>query len=99
MAALLGVVVFIGTSIGDCPPGPGCHDQDGSLILRGWMFSAIIASGFGVAVGLLALGLAKLVRRRTGDRGLVAVLVILTLVLIWWSVDPAFELLERMQAS
>lgn len=57
-AALLGFamafVILVGTIMGDCDPGPGCHDQDGFLIARSLLLAAPIVFVAGAAVTMLA---------------------------------------------
>ena len=84
--------------MGDCEPGPGCHDHDGWLMLRGWMLSSVIAAGFGLVVGAIAAGLRTMLGRMMAGPGLLAILVVVTVALTLLSIEPAVELLEHVES-
>jgi hypothetical protein len=95
-AVLLGlamsVVIFIGSVIGDCDPGPECHDNDAAVIGGGILsampiialFSTLLCAGAGTA------------RRYLDDRiGLHATAWLLgglTVAAVWASFDLAMAL-------
>ena len=85
-------VIFLGTVIGDCDPGPGCHDNDAVVIGLGILtampiialFSMILYAGAGCARSFLT--------DRIGSGVTVWLLGKLTVVSVWVNFDLAMML-------
>lgn len=96
LATGIGFVVFIGTLMGDCNPGPGCHDHDGLHILIGFGGAVIIAALIGIA-GWLVSGLLRMVLwPLVGTVATSVLLVAVTLLIVLLSFLPAVELLVNI---
>jgi len=85
-------VISVGSVMGDCVPGPGCHDDDGASIRSGLLRAAPIVLMFGAAASLIFAGAYALFHRRLSPRALWIFLTFATLALAWISFEPAFEL-------
>ena len=100
--ALLGgamsLVIFLGNIMGDCTPGPGCHDHDGVHILKDLAVALPIAAVLGAGVWLLASVVRTALRPIIGDRLVGLLLFALTLALAWFAFDPAMETFFRWTA-
>lgn len=92
----MGFVIFIGSVMGDCEPGPGCHDNDDAVIAGGLLQAAPIVLGFGLGAWLVLSGLHALLRGRMSPLALNGLLSILTVALAWLCFEPAFELFFLM---
>ncbi len=92
-------VVFVGSIMGDCEPGPGCHDHDGLHILNGFAWTVAIAASVGVASWLVSGVLRMAVRPLIGSVSTTVVLISLTLVIVWFSFSPATELMIKVMAA
>ena len=96
LGGALAVVVFLGNVMGDCSPGPDCHDNEGAHILADLSLALPIAAVLGVGVWLLTAALRAALRPFIAPRLLVVLLVALTLALVWFEFRPAFELFFRL---
>lgn len=95
-ACLLGLamsfVIFVGSIMGDCDPGPGCHDNDAAVIGRGILSalpiiifaSTAVCAGAGVARDYLA--------GRIGAKSTDWLLAGVTVGAAWGSFDLAMRL-------
>jgi hypothetical protein len=90
--------IFVGSIMGDCDPGPGCHDNDGIHILSGLAVALPIAASLSVGMWLLAAAIRAALRPIMGERPLFLLLTALTLALAWFAFGPAFELFFRWSA-
>jgi hypothetical protein len=94
-AVLLGgamsFVIFLGNIMGDCTPGPGCHDHDVVHILKDLAIALPIIAVLGAGVWLLASVIRTALRPAIGDRLVSLLLLGLTLALAWFAFDPAME--------
>lgn len=91
LALSMSFVIFLGNIMGDCEPGPGCHDNDGIHIMQDLAVALPIAVFLGIAMWFVA-ALLHAVLRPLIDTRLVHILLIgLTLALAWLAFDPAFE--------
>jgi hypothetical protein len=89
----MGFVVMLGSVMGDCEPGPGCHDHDGTEILYGLFLTAVIVSGFGLA-GWLVSALARMRLRPVISAPVTnAILTALIVLFAWACFEPAMELM------
>ena len=99
-ATLLGLamsfVVFLGNVMGDCEPGPGCHDNDDVQIMQDLAVVLPIAALLGTGMWLLAAVLRAVLRPMMHDVAVRVLLAALTLALVWVSFDPAFEAFFRL---
>lgn len=97
LAVLLGLgmssVVFVGSVMGDCDPGPGCHDNDGAVIGYGLLVTGLIALAMGAAGWFFSTLLRMLFHKKLGGVALNLLLAILTLLMVWFGFSPAMELL------
>jgi hypothetical protein len=95
LASLLGgamsFVVFLGNIMGDCLPGPGCHDNDGVHIMKDLAVALPIAAVLGVGMWLFAAVVRAALQPIFGERLVILVLVALTLALAWFGFNPAME--------
>ena len=102
-AALLGVamtlVIFIGSVMGDCDPGPGCHDHDGFIIARSLLLAAPVVLLVGFAITALAASADALLRDHMDGRARRALLSIVTVIAACLSFDPAFGLFSWLARS
>lgn len=102
-AALLGVamafVIFVGSVMGDCSPGPGCHDHDGSRIVHSLFVALPIILSCAVVVGLVASVLRFALEGRVRPVLLNALLVSLTIAALWFAFRPAFDLFFWLDGS
>ena len=94
-ATLLGgamfFVVLLGNVMGDCEPGPGCHDHDLVHIIEDLAVVLPITAALGSGVWLLAAVIRAALQPIIGGRLVVLLLIVLTLALVWWGFNPAFE--------
>jgi hypothetical protein len=94
-ATLLGgsmsFVVLLGNVMGDCSPGPGCHDNDGVHIMKDLAVALPIAAVLGAGVWLLAAAIRASLQPIIGERLVILLLVALTLALVWFGSNPAME--------
>jgi hypothetical protein len=95
----MGFVVFLGDTMGDCSPGPGCHDHDGLNILNDFAWTLAIAVSIGAASWLLSGTVRMIVRPLIGAVATIVVLVAISLLIAWLGFDPAMELLLKIIAS
>lgn len=99
-AALLGgamsFVIFLGNVMGDCEPGPGCHDNDGLHIFTDLAIALPIAAVLGAGVWLLASVVRMALRPLIDDRLASLILLVLTLALAWFAFDPTMETFFRL---
>ena len=95
-AVLLGLGIafidFVGTVMGDCEPGPGCHDHDAALIGVGLLKAALIAAVFGAVVWLLVAIIRLMIGSRLNAIVANCLLGALVLALLWASFSPAMDL-------
>lgn len=96
MALGMSFVIFVGNVMGDCEPGPGCHDKDGVHILQDLALALPIATLLGIGMWLLAAALRAILRPMILEPAVGVLLVGLTLVLVWVCFDPAFETFFRL---
>src|SRR5947209_7810863 len=98
-AALLGLgmgfVIVVGSSMGDCPPGPGCHDHDGARIGSSLLRAAPIVLVFAAGASLLLSAVHGFLSERLSPAALNLLMAVLTLALVSMSFGPAFELFLR----
>jgi hypothetical protein len=85
-------VLLLGNIMGDCEPGPGCHDHDGLHILQDLLVALPIAAAFAVGSWLLTALLRALLRSKLPETVMAVFLVVVTLAFAWFSFDPAFNL-------
>ena len=78
--------------MGDCNPGPGCHDRDGIHILQGLGVALPITCLFAAAVWFAAAMLRAILSRFLPQSVLNVILFSVTLAVIWFGFDPAFRL-------
>lgn len=101
-ATLLGAgmsfVIFVGNVMGDCEPGPGCHDHDGVHIMKDLAVALPIAAVLGAGMWLLAAAVRAAFQPIIGERAVILLLVALTLALVWFGFNPAFEAFFRWTA-
>lgn len=88
----MGFVIFVGGVMGDCTPGPGCHDHDGALIIGHLLFALPIIAGGTTAVWFVSSLLHTLLKGLLPPVALNALLVAFTLAVVCFSFQPAFEL-------
>ena len=93
LAAGMGFIVLLGTTMGDCDPGPGCHDRDGLHILYAWSIVTVIASVFGVGSWLLFALLKMVMRSRLGAGTTNVILAAGVVLIVWFGFTPAMQLL------
>lgn len=98
LGGAMSFVIFLGNIMGDCTPGPGCHDHDGVHILKDLAVALPIAAVLGAGVWLIASVIRKALRPIIGDMLLSVLLVALTLALAWFAFDPAMETFFRWTA-
>ena len=98
LGAGMSFVVFLGNVMGDCEPGPGCHDHDGVHIARDLAVALPIAAVLGAGMWLLAAAVRAALQPVIGERAVILLLVALTLALVWFSFNPAFEAFFRWTA-
>ena len=98
LALGMGSIVFLGNTMGDCEPGPGCHDHDGLHILYGFAWTLAIVAPVGAACWLLSGSLRMVARPLIGAVATVVVMMALILLIVWFSFDPALELLIKITA-
>lgn len=95
-AALLGLamsfVIFVGSTIGDCDPGPGCHDNDAAVIGLGILTAVPIVAIFSMFLCLGAGSARRFLDDRIGLRATTWLLVGLTFAAAWASFDLAMML-------
>ena len=91
-------VIFLGNIMGDCTPGPGCHDQDGLNILKDLAVALPIAAVLGTVVWLLASVIRTALRPLISGWPVSLLLMALTVVLAWFAFDPAMEAFFRWTA-
>lgn len=85
-------VIFVGTIMGDCEPGPGCHDNDGAILagpLLVLLLIVIVATG---AVWLLCSILQRTLRDLVSPIAMNLFLTVLTLGLLWFGFDPLLKI-------
>ncbi|MET0240521.1 MAG: hypothetical protein ABW184_11560 [Sphingobium sp.] len=87
-------VIAIGSIMGDCDPGPGCHDDDGARIGRALLMMTPVALGFGALCWSVLAGLHAMLATRISFSGWL--LAITAADLAWVSLDPAFWLFLRL---
>ena len=87
----MGFVVFVGSVIGDCEPGAGCHDNDGLRILQGLLVALPIVCLLAAGAWLISTVLQAALGRILPQPVLSILLVAVTLALVWYCFDPAFE--------
>ena len=92
LSGAMGFVIFVGSVMGDCSPGPGCHDDDGAVIGGGLLQAVPIILAFGAAAWLILSVAHALLQERLSPTALNILLTLVTLALVWISFDPAFEL-------
>ena len=96
-AALLGLgmsfVAFVGSVMGDCDPGPGCHDNDGAVIGYRLLITALIVLSIGAAFWFLSAVMRMLLQQRIGRVATNLFLTVVTLLIVWFGFAPAMELL------
>jgi hypothetical protein len=101
-AALLGgamsFVIFLGNVMGDCTPGPGCHDHDGVHILKDLAVALPIAALLGAGMWLLASVIRRALRPLIGDLLISVLLLVLTIALARLAFDPAMQTFFRWTA-
>ena len=85
-------VLLLGNIMGDCEPGPGCHDHDGLHILQDLLVALPIVTAFAVGAWLLVALTRSLLRLKLPGTSLIVFLVAVTLALAWFSFYPAFNL-------
>ena len=93
LALGLTAILVVGTSLGDCDPGPGCHDNDDAIIGSGLVLVLAITLAFGSAIWFLFSTVHRAAIRHLRPLlvdGLLYLLVILALLISFW---PATELL------
>ena len=99
LAVLLGgamfLVIFLGTAMGDCTPGPGCHDHDGLHILKSLAVALPIAAVCGIGMWAAAAVMRTALRPLLGELPVALILTGLTLGAAWFGISPAFELFKR----
>ena len=93
LAASMGFIVFLGTTMGDCEPGPGCHDRDGLHIMYGWSIVTVIASVVGVGSWLLFAVLRMAMRSWLGAGVTNVILAAGAILIVWFGFTPAMQLL------
>jgi hypothetical protein len=95
LGAAMSFVIFLGNIMGDCSPGPGCHDDDGVHILKDLAVALPIAAVLGAAMWLLAAAVRAALQPIVGERLVILLLVALILALVWFAFDPAMEIFFR----
>lgn len=95
LGAAMSFVIFLGNIMGDCPPGPGCHDHDGLHIVQDLAVALPMAALMGAGVWLLASAIRAVLQPVLGKRLVILLLVALTLALAWFGFQPAMELFFR----
>lgn len=98
LGGAMSFVIFLGNIMGDCTPGPGCHDHDGVHILKDLAVALPIAAVLGAGVWLLANIIRSALRPIIGDRLVSLLLFALTLALAWFAFNPAMETFFRWTA-
>jgi hypothetical protein len=95
-AILLGIamasVIFVGSVMGDCTPGPGCHDHDGSRIFQSLFIALPIIFGGAAIVWLVSFALRCALQSRVPPIVLNALLAVFTIAAVWFAFHPAFDL-------
>ncbi|ATI80639.1 hypothetical protein A6768_11985 [Sphingobium yanoikuyae] len=95
-AALLGlamsVVIFVGSVIGDCEPGPGCHDNDAAIIGLGILSAVPVVAIFSLLLCASAGSVRHFLDARMGARATTWLLSGLTAAAAWASFDLAMTL-------
>lgn len=96
LSLAMSFVVLLGIIMGDCDPGPGCHDNDGFHIMQALAVVLPIAAILGIGMWLLAASVRALVRPMMHEAAVRVLLVGLTITLVWVSFGPAFEAFFRL---
>lgn len=100
-AALLGLamgfVIFVGSIIGDCNLGPGCHDNDAAAIGLGILTAVPIVALFSMLLCVSAGSARHFLDGRIGLRATAWLLVGLTVAAVWASFDLAMTLYIWLQ--
>lgn len=95
-AILLGLamsfVVFVGSTIGDCDPGPGCHDNDAAVIGLGILSAVPIIALFSMLLCVGAGSARRFLDDQIGPRAANWLLAGLTVAAAWASFDLAMTL-------
>jgi hypothetical protein len=91
-------VIFVGNVMGDCEPGPGCHDHDGIHIMQDLAVALPIAAVLGAGMWLVAAAVRAVFQPIIGERAAVLLLLALTLALVWFGFNPAFDAFFRWTA-
>lgn len=86
-------VAFVGSIMGDCDPGPGCHDNDGAVIGYRLLITALIVLSVGAVFWFLSAVLRMLLQRRIGSLATNLLLAVITLLIAWLGFAPAMEIL------
>ena len=85
-------VIFVGSVMGDCTPGPGCHDHDGAWILHSLLLALPIVASGAILVWLVSSMLRHLLNGRVHPLALNGALTAATHATVWFAFSPAFEL-------
>lgn len=95
-AVLLGLamsfVIFVGSTIGDCDSGPGCHDNDAAVIGLGILSAVPIIALFSMLLCVGAGSACRFLDDRIGSRAAKWLLAGLTVAAAWASFDLAMTL-------
>jgi hypothetical protein len=95
-AVLLGLamslVIFVGSIIGDCDPGPGCHDNDTAAIGLGILKAMPIVAIFSILLCVGAGAVRRILDVRIGLRATTWLLAGLTVAAAWASFDLSMTL-------
>jgi len=101
-AVLLGLemsfVIFVGSIIGDCDPGPGCHDNDTATIGLGILKAVPIIATFSMLLCVGAGSVRRILDDRIGLRTTTRLLAGLTVAAAWASFDLSLTLHVWLQS-
>lgn len=92
LGAAMGFVTFVGSIMGDCAPGPGCHDDDGARIGHGLLLAMPIIVGGALVIWIVASLLLVLLKDKVPPVVLNAVLAAFIVAIVWLAFRPAFDL-------
>lgn len=95
LGGAMSFVIFLGNIMGDCTPGPGCHDRDALHIIEDLAVALPMAALMGAGVWLLASATRAVLQPVLGERVVILLLLALTLALAWFGFQPAMEAFFR----
>ncbi|MGF7169226.1 hypothetical protein FHS91_000885 [Sphingobium xanthum] len=82
--------IFVGSVMGDCEPGPGCHDRDGLLIFKGWFLALPIVISFGAVCWLVFASIRTFLADFLGVWATNILFSMTAVALAWFGLDAAF---------